>query len=106
MNDKSNQQDPVNGNHNFASSTTLAHHRDDSCASCLWTGVITCIGLSAYFAHAAYDESPPVNITTSQPVVNKIKWWQRQHQSRYTRPVFLLISTGWLGIGAYRWYLG
>lgn len=69
-------------------------HKSESCASCLWTGVGTCVGLAAYFAHAAYeiDESKLTAIA--------------KRQQRYSKPAFLFISVGWLGIGAYRWYLG
>jgi hypothetical protein len=132
----------------------------ESCSSCLWTGVTTCLGLSAYFAHIAFDAvtpspspSPPPTInpldgmshnsTTNAAVMNAPKpilnppplslpvhsrntvfvrmiqpWLASQpfHQlpppiapyrvSRYHKPVFLLISAGWLMVGAYRWHLG
>jgi hypothetical protein len=37
---------------------TQTHSADanESCRSCLYTGVATCVGLSAYFAHLALEE--------------------------------------------------
>jgi hypothetical protein len=43
----------------------------DSCSSCLWTGVVTCFGLSVYFAHIAFDEEKPITATrTMSPLTN------------------------------------
>ena len=68
--------------------------QNESCASCLWTGVATCAGLAVYFAHAAYE-------------IDKAKLTAvAKQQQRYNKPAFMAISVGWLGIGAYRWYLG
>lgn len=39
--------------------THFNHFNDPSeasCSSCLWTGVITCMGLSVYFAHIAFED--------------------------------------------------
>ena len=63
-----------------------------SCLSCLIVGVTTCVGLSAYFAHIAYEE-PAIGRETVQ-------------QAARRRPYFLAISAGWLCLGAYRLYLG
>ena len=62
---------------------------DDSekCRTCLWTGMVTCGGMAAYFAHTALDPQ----------VVAK---------SRYNKPIFVTISCGWVVVGAYRYYLG
>lgn len=32
---------------------------EESCRSCLYTGVATCAGLSAYFLHLAFEDQPP-----------------------------------------------
>ena len=40
------------------------HHSESSCSSCLWTGVITCFGLSVYFAHIAFDDVNPIIAST------------------------------------------
>lgn len=61
--------------------------KDQQCAACLWTGVITCGGMAAYFAHAAMDP-------------------QVAAKSIYNKPIFLGISCGWVAMGAYRYYLG
>ena len=58
-----------------------------SCPTCLYTGVATCLGLAAYFTHAAYEPAPP-------------------KASSHHRPVFLAVAAGWLCLGAYRWHLG
>ena len=34
----------------------LHHSAEASCSSCLWTGVLTSLGLSAYFAYIAFDD--------------------------------------------------
>ena len=34
---------------------------EESCRSCLYTGVATCVGLSAYFAHLAFEDEADVN---------------------------------------------
>jgi hypothetical protein len=85
----------------------------ESCSSCLWTGVLTCIGLSAYFAHAAYEIPTAIVIDKRQSttIVNKLFPWlmkQQHHRppSLYHKPVFLMISAGWLCVGAYRWHIG
>jgi hypothetical protein len=65
---------------------------EERCKGCLWTGLITCVGLSGYFAHAAFD--PPLPHETMQQVL------------RQRRPLYLAISAGWLVLGAYRWHLG
>jgi hypothetical protein len=106
------------------------------CPSCLWTGVLTCVGLSAYFGNIAWEEyeeivsrRPPGNhagpttessssstITkkscgkpreaSSQSTHEMIKRLQRQRRFG-TRPLaFGALSIGWLGLGAYRYHLG
>jgi hypothetical protein len=56
-----------------------------SCASCLYTGVATCAGLAAYFAHLGRND----------PAVLP------RH-----RPFLLAAAAGWAAAGAYRWILG
>ncbi len=54
----------------------LLHHSESSCSSCLWTGVLTSMGLSVYFAYIAFDDDddvmkPNVTETTSMTVTPK-----------------------------------
>ena len=60
---------------------------DEPCAVCLWTGVATCTGLSAYFGSLAFDKK----------VLS---------MSRLNKPIYLAISVGWVAAGAYRYSLG
>ena len=89
----------------------IQNHNNDSCSSCLWTGVITCLGLSAYFAHIAFDDETSIvgtktattnMTTTTSPVVTNSTlfknhtnnyntgsshamriWFQQQYQKLY-----------------------
>jgi len=74
---------------------TAAEKNNESCPSCLYVGVATSLGLASYFAHAAFEK---VDERTLTEVALR--------NQRYNKPVFLAISVGWLGIGAYRWHLG
>ena len=53
------QQQPI---HNYHSDD----HSDSSCSSCLYTGVITCLGLSVYFAHIALEEDANTSIVNTK----------------------------------------
>eukprot|EP00977_Amphora_coffeiformis_P013186 scaffold3403_cov158-Amphora_coffeaeformis.AAC.4 len=63
----------------------------ESCLSCLVTGVGTCAGLAGYFGYLAMEEMHIQPITT---------------QVRQRIAFFGVMSVGWVGIGAYRLYLG
>lgn len=102
------------------------------CPSCLWTGVLTCVVLSAYFGNIAceeyeriHDSSPhhqqPGNngstvsskrsvqqASQQRSVADDMIKMMQQRQRRFgTRPlVFGALSIGWLGLGAYRYHLG
>jgi hypothetical protein len=56
----------------------------ESCQACLYTGVATCMGLAAYFAHLATEDST------------------LQRNRRF----LWICSAGSLVAGAYRWHLG
>ena len=62
-----------------------------SCLSCLVTGVGTCLGLAGYFGYLGMEE---MHI---QPVTAQV---------RQRAAFFGVMSVGWIGIGAYRLYLG
>lgn len=64
---------------------------EKSCLSCLVTGVGTCLGLAAYFGYLAMEEMEVKPVT-------------RQVQQRVA--FFGVASLGWVGVGAYRLYLG
>lgn len=63
----------------------------ESCLSCLIVGVGTCAGLAGYFGYLAMEESQ------IRPVTLQV----RQRLAFYG-----ILSIGWVGIGAYRLYLG
>lgn len=81
----------------FASNRTSCEavplsEQDQSCDTCLYTGVATCTGLSLYFFKMAYLDMPEAPLLTKQ----------LQNQKR-----FLTFMGGTAAIaGAYRWYLG
>lgn len=64
---------------------------EDSCLSCLVTGVGTCIGLAGYFGYLAMEESHVRPVTL---------------QVRQRLAFFGVAAVGWIGAGAYRLYLG
>ena len=64
---------------------------DGSCLGCLITGVATCTGLAGYFGYLAMEE------WHTRP-------WTRQVRGRV---IFSsAMAVGWVGLGAYRLYLG
>lgn len=64
---------------------------NESCLSCLVTGVGTCGGLAGYFGYLAMEEMHVQQVTT---------------QVRQRIAFFGIMSVGWVGVGAYRLYLG
>ena len=97
------RQAKIQGELDELRAAAAAQERKDpsSCPSCLYVGVATSLGLAAYFAHAALEEV----VVDEQKILSQVARKQQQQQ-RYNKPVFLAISIGWLGIGAYRWHLG
>ena len=65
-----------------------------SCLSCLVTGVGTCVGLAGYFGYLGMEE-----MHAQQPVMTTT-------QARQRMAFFGIMSVGWMGLGAYRLYLG
>ena len=63
----------------------------ESCLSCLVTGVATCVGLAGYFGYLAMEDMHMKPITP---------------QVRQRIAFFGVMSVGWVGVGAYRLYLG
>jgi hypothetical protein len=81
----------------------LGHENNDTCPSCLYVGVVTCVGLAGYFANIAFEETS--NTSTTATTTNIANAASRR-PSKLHKPIFLLISLGWLCAGAYRWKLG
>ncbi len=107
---------------------------EESCRSCLYTGVATCVGLSGYFLHLAVEEqqpnesSPhkprganwgnriaPVSLRTSENS-NKMRMstsfqtyimnsMRGNQVSPKNRPFLFAMSAVWGVAGAYRLYL-
>lgn len=73
-----------------------ATYENDTCPTCLYVGVTTCMGLAAYFAHMAMELPNNKSMKNLAPP----KPW------RFHKPFLITMSVGWLGLGAYRLYLG
>lgn len=76
--------------------TQQPHHVDstESCSACMYTGMATCTGLSAYFFKMALLDLPEEGTAqfTSQMKTNK--------------QFLLACGTFWAAAGVYRWHLG
>jgi len=106
----------------------VAKGEEESCRSCLYTGVATCGGLSAYFLHLAYEEQPPsrkkltdatkypskdINIPRStyapKQVTNiferAMKSMHQKSHPKSNRQFHLAFSAAWAVAGMYRLYL-
>ena len=111
-----------------AATTVEKGEEKESCRSCLYTGVATCAGLSAYFLHLALEEQPSkqkptdatirrsnnVNIprssthTQKQPIdlfERSIKLMQQKSPPKSNRRFHLAFSAAWAMAGMYRLYL-
>lgn len=64
---------------------------DKSCSSCYWVGIGTCTGLAGYFAYMAFEPLTQHEIITG---------------SFRRKPIYLVISAGFIGLGCYRIYEG
>mmetsp|Transcript_14826 Transcript_14826/g.30565 ORF Transcript_14826/g.30565 Transcript_14826/m.30565 type:complete len:140 (-) Transcript_14826:847-1266(-) len=69
----------------------------EHCAGCLWTGVLTCAGLSVYFTHVAYEDwmeavAKSPQKTRIPPPRNSYLWGG--------------IAVGWMVAGIYRFQMG
>ena len=100
---------------------------EESCRSCLYTGVATCAGLSAYFLHLAYEEDQPPSkthqrqpdATTSKSTTIRKANTPKQpttgfrtaamklmrQKSAGNRSFHLAFSAAWAVAGVYRLYL-
>lgn len=104
---------------------------EESCRSCLYTGVATCAGLSAFFLHLAFEDHQPPSqqrpadtirreITTraakiagsthaqkqsTDVFVNAIKLMQQKAPPKSNRHFHLAFSAMWAIAGMYRLYL-
>jgi hypothetical protein len=101
--------------------------KEESCRSCLYTGVATCAGLSAYFLHLAYEEDQPPSkthqrqpdATTSKSATIRKANTPKQpttglrtaamklmrQKSASNRSFHLAFSAAWAVAGLYRLYL-
>ena len=113
-----------------AQAATNVEEGEESCRTCLYTGVATCAGLSAYFLHLAFEEQPPsqqkptdatirkyrsndTNIprsthTQKQPIdlfERSIKLLQQKSPPKSHKRFHLAFSAAWAIAGMYRLYL-
>jgi hypothetical protein len=65
----------------------------ESCASCMYTGMATCTGLSLYFFKMALDSPEKKSVQFTKHVATNKRF-------------FLLCGTAWAAAGVYRWHLG
>ncbi len=99
--------------------------KKQSCRQCLYTGVATCAGLSAYFLHLAYEDQPPSKTHQRQPDATTSKsttirnantskqpTWLRtaamklmRQKSAGNRSFHLAFGAAWAVAGVYRLYL-
>ena len=84
---------------------------EESCKSCLYTGVATCFGLASYFAYLAMeDELTKMTTTTSHANFNSHSFMKESGKilrlAARNKPGFLIVSAGWVVIGVHRWNLG
>ena len=112
-------------------SETSPHQRNNndqgSCRPCLYTGVATCIGLSAYFYHLAHEDTVKEisgnnkdGLSKSQQLSNQKQASPRSSELHKTllnlfrkeppprlsnRPFLLTCSAFWAVAGTYRLYL-
>ena len=102
----------------------------ESCRSCLYTGVATCFGLSAYFLNLAFEDPPSQqnndnNITTAGKNASRITKARNAHKLKDTTTMFdrklkyvqqknipksnkqfhIAFSAAWAIAGIYRLYL-
>jgi hypothetical protein len=84
--------------HNTAAALAHNNHQiiQDSCPSCLYTGVATCFGLAGYFTYIAVEDELKAGTTSVRAL----------RQAARQRPWLLAISAGWIAIGIHRWNLG
>ena len=103
---------------------------EESCRSCLYTGVATCAGLSAYFLHLAFEDQPPSQQKPTDTTIRKntskdtniprstnipkqptdffertIKLLQQQSPPKSNRQFHLAFSAACAVAGMYRLYL-
>lgn len=113
-----------------AQTPIVAKGGEESCRTCLYTGVATCAGLSAYFLHLAYEEQPPsqkkptdattrkypskdiniprsTNTPTQATTIFERAMKSMHHKSppKSNRQFHLAFSAAWAVAGVYRLYL-
>ena len=114
-----------------AATTIVEKGGKESCRTCLYTGVATCAGLSAYFLRLALEEQPPsqqkptdatirkysrsndTNISRSahtqkQPIDifhRSIRLMQQKSPPKSNRRFHLAFSAAWAIAGVYRLHL-
>lgn len=108
----------------------VAKGGEESCRTCLYTGVATCAGLSAYFLHLAYEEQPPSQKKSTDATIRKfpskdinisrsthtpkqatnvferaMKSMHQKSPPKSNRQFHLAFSAAWAFAGIYRLYL-
>ena len=106
--------------HNIKMKSTAQRENKESCQSCLYTGVATCIGLSGYFFYLATEEDTrqpnkkqqhPSKLCSNKsvpksPTFPSIKsFMQGKPIPKRNRPFLFAASAVWAVAGAYRVYL-
>ena len=102
-------------------STTQQAKNEESCRSCLYTGVGTCLGLSGYFFYLATEEdthqpnkkqqqhpskrSSNKSVPKSQAFSSIKSFMQGKPIPKSNRPFLFAASAVWAVAGAYRLYL-
>mmetsp|Transcript_5891 Transcript_5891/g.7646 ORF Transcript_5891/g.7646 Transcript_5891/m.7646 type:complete len:85 (+) Transcript_5891:55-309(+) len=84
----------MQNNSNQININTTQEQKEEPCKTCLYTGIATCTGLSAYFVKMALLDLPE---SGSEKVMREAMKQKR----------FLLAFGGvWAMAGVYRWHLG
>ena len=88
--------------------TTMMMQRsnnEESCRSCLYTGLATCTGLSGYFLYLAMEEELH---RTSKPNTFQstiVNFMRGKPIPKQNRPFLFAMSAAWFVAGGYRLYL-
>ena len=100
----------------------LREKEEESCKTCLYTGVLTCTSLSLYFGYVAWDEymianPPPASSASPHTAITSTKVTNTSTSQLQTARVILqrmprnsylwgVVSVGWAMIGVYRYQMG
>jgi hypothetical protein len=81
---------------------------EESCPSCLYTGVATCFGLASYFTYLALEDElyPKQQAAVATKHLTIQESGAILRRAAHNKPGFLLVAAGWVAIGMHRWSLG